>query len=563
MPTQTGALNPLLAALSPDQQQTYAQLAQRQAIGNALLQQGLQPMDAGQNAVGGVAYHVSPLNGVSKLLNAYLGNKISMDAAGQQAQLTGQAMSGAFGGAQPQQPQVAPQSADAGGISGGGSGGGVQSFPVATPGQPTPQQVGAQMAGAQPQSATGPLTIPGYTPQQSMQLYATLGPEGFTKLLAARTAPTAATLAAQQGGFDPALANQAQFRKDSYVAPLAGTGILRNPFNPSQPVAFNPSVPDGAAPLFDASGNVAAMQPIQGAQGVMQANAAAKAAGEGSQLPYSGVDAAGNPLPVTNRTAAANQSAANQPPPIPTLPGLGGQGAASAGGAGVPLPGGPVPGGGAIYAAPPMGAATNAEAGARNQQDELSKKWTDLSSQNTQAQSTTSYLQNIKALAPQAALGQQSDRLNYINGLLSLAGSKPATDMVTANNLLDKYSNQITARLSAGGMGTDSARAILQSAYPNAHMDKDAINEAADNLIGANQMLQAKTRVLAPLANARNPTAYNNAEVQFDQAADPRIWQLQNMAAPDQAKFVSGLSPGVAKQLLQNRQVLKGLGALQ
>jgi phytoene/squalene synthetase len=100
-----------------------------------------------------------------------------------------------------------------------------------------------------------------------------------------------------------------------------------------------------------------------------------------------------------------------------------------------------------------------------------------------------------------------ADRLNFVNGLLSMAGpnaksiagSDRAVDAVTANNLLDKYSNQITARLSANGMSTDSARSILQSAYPNSKMNQAAINEAADNLIGAQQMTQAKTRLLTPL----------------------------------------------------------------
>src|ERR1700761_3501261 len=107
MPGQTGSINPLLALLPPDQQQNLLQLGQQQAIGQALTQQGLQPMDTGSNPVGGMAYHVSPLNGVAKLLNAYIGNKLSMNALGQQANLYGQIYGGAFGGGQ--QPQQQPQ----------------------------------------------------------------------------------------------------------------------------------------------------------------------------------------------------------------------------------------------------------------------------------------------------------------------------------------------------------------------------------------------------------------------------------------------------------------------
>jgi hypothetical protein len=220
-------------------------------------------------------------------------------------------------------------------------------------------------------------------------------------------------------------------------------------------------------------------------------------------------------------------------------------------------------GGGAPAAAPPLGAAISAERGAGNLQDELSKKWTDLSAANQQAQGVISNLQNIKTLAAKAAVGPQSDRLNYVNGLLSLAGSEKATDAVTANDLLNKYSNQITARLSAGGMGTDAARSILQSAYPNSHMTPQAINEAADNLQGASQMVQAKTRLLAPLRNKGDAQAYNNTEVQFDQNADPRIFQYANIKDPTaRAAFAKNLmqqDPAIVNKI----QTLQKLGALQ
>jgi hypothetical protein len=638
-----GGMNPLLGLLSPDQQQSYMQMQQQQMLGQAMLQQGMQPMDAGQSAVGGVAYRVSPLNGIAKVLNVYLGNKMAMDSMGKQAQLMGQMYGNAFGTTP--QPQPEPQQApvDAGGMTGDQSGPGVQSMPVATPGAaPSGAQLGAAMGGGAAQAApqtqmpNGALTLPGKTPQQSMLLFSMLGPDAYGKMLEAQMAPTAATLAARQGGFDPMAANQAQFRKDTYVAPLTGTGIMRNPFNPSQPVAFNPEVPAGATPMFDASGNVVAEKSIPGAQGVMQGNAAATAAGGAQFKPVQVYDPTthsmvySNEAAVTNPTAPApvrnNNPGAMMPggklaqyPDMQTglqaldqnLASYGKQGVNTISGViskwappnendtqayikdvsqrlGIspnqkidlsnPLqrqalstaislhengPAGVFGGGGAPAAAPPLGAATSAEKGAGNLQDELSKKWTDLNAANQQAQSTVSYLQNIKQLATKAAVGPQSDRLNYVNGLLSLAGSEKATDAVTANDLLNKYSNQITARLSAGGMGTDSARAILQSAYPNAHMTPAAINEAADNLIGAQQMTQAKARILAPLRNAGDPQAYNSTELQFDQNADPRIFQYANIKDPTaRAAFAKNLmqqDPTIVNKI----QSLQKLGALK
>jgi hypothetical protein len=170
---------------------------------------------------------------------------------------------------------------------------------------------GAAPAQAMPQTMmpNGVMTMPGRTPQQSLMMYGMLGPEAYGHMLEAQMAPTAATLAARQGGFDPMAANQAQFRKDSYVAPLTGTGIMRNPFNPSQPVAFNPEVPAGATPMFDASGNVVAEKSIPGAQGVMQGNAAATAAGGAQFKPVQVYNPTTHQMEFSSEAAVTNPAA--------------------------------------------------------------------------------------------------------------------------------------------------------------------------------------------------------------------------------------------------------------
>jgi hypothetical protein len=308
MPTQpTLGMNPMLALLPPDQQQNLMQLQQQQAIGQALLQQGLQPIDTSNRQVAGMGYRISPLEGLAKMANMYVGNKIARDSMGQQAQIMGQMYGNAFGG-QPQAPQAAPT--DAGGMAGGQSGPGVVSSPIATPGA---ADLGAAMGGGtqvgpQTQMANGVLTMPGKTPQQSMMLFSMLGPDAYAKMLQAQTAPTAATLAARQGGFDPAAANQVAFRHDTYNAPLQGTGILRDAFT-HQPVAFNPEVPAGATPMFDASGNVVAEKSIPGAQGVMQGNAAATAAGGAQFKPVQVYDPQTHQMVFSNEAAVTNPSA--------------------------------------------------------------------------------------------------------------------------------------------------------------------------------------------------------------------------------------------------------------
>lgn len=543
-------------------------LANKQALAQAIMQQASQQQNT--QAVGSGPYQIVPKysigGGLAQLGQALIAAKLQNQVAqgyrdlGQQqwASLSGSAPQSSVGGTAdgssqsgttPNPFQSSPQ-ALASAL--GGSGG---TAPAQT-GAASPQQSGTALLA--PGSALNPS---GMDQGKAAYLYLTMGPTEYAKnFVAPYVKPTDATLMARQGGVDTGAANRDALVKANNL-PFNSYGpnmILQDPHT-GQMSATPSAAPNGSYTVLTPNGPQVVQTP--GALDAMRNAAAAQAGGEGSQLPYAAVDAQGNPVPITNRTAAANQrpSVGGQPPPIPTLPGAGGAAPAS----GVPLPGGPVPGGGGLYAAPPMGAQEGATAAAKNQQDELSKKWTDLNAQNQQAQTTTSYLQNIKSLATRAATGQQVDRLNYVNGLLSLAGSEKATDAVTANNLLDKYSNQITARLGAGGMGTDAARSILQSAYPNAKMTPQAINEAADNLVGANQMVQAKTRLLAPFRNKNDPQGYTNAELTFDQNADPRIYQYANIKDPTARKAFAQSLMQSDPSIVQKIQTLQSLGALK
>lgn len=185
-----------------------------------------------------------------------------------------------------------------------------------------PTLANAALANSNAASAApaGP-TIYGKTPQQLFQqgmMMNLAGIQGGGDLMRvavehdptlAAQMPTDITKMGVQGGMTPdqiQAANAAGVNKANYIAPLNARpgAIIRNPLT-MQPMAFNPNVPAGGTPLFDASGNVVGINSIPGAAGVASAMAAAKAGGEGSVLPFAGLDAQGNPLPVTNRTAAA------------------------------------------------------------------------------------------------------------------------------------------------------------------------------------------------------------------------------------------------------------------
>lgn len=562
----------------------------------------------------------------------------------QKQMLQMQAMQGLMGGgaAQPSGAQGSPVmgAANSGPMSGLSAGMGGMA-PTAAP-------------QAAPQAAGG---IYGKSPQQLFQqgmLMNMAGMQGGGDLMRiavehdpslAAQMPTDITKMGVQGGMSPdqiQAANAAGVNKANYIAPVNARpgAILRDPLN-MQPMAFNPQIPTGGTPMFDASGNVIGIRPIAGAADITSQMAAAKTAGEGSALPYAGVDAQGNPLPVTNRTAAAtgslplplrnnnpgavspggqvaqypdlqtglqamDQNLANyagkpdagtlgqvitkwvgSPPNAPAYIkdvtarlGIGantpvdltnpaqrqaiataimlhengpssvfrpGQGASSA------------PAGGQIYAAPPMGAQQFANGQVKQMQD----RWTSLRDQNTSAQTVVSQLQNIAQLAPQAITGAEADRRAYMNGLLSLVGVPGAQDAKTATDLLDKYSNQIIAKLGQGGLGTDAARSIISAGNPNAHMTVPAIQEAVRNLSGQYQMVQAKTGVLQQFANGNDPAGYTKAESTFDKNADPRIWEYQSIQDPAARQQFAAKVLKQDPKFVQKIQALEQLGAFQ
>lgn len=661
--------------LTPQDQATYYNLQNRQAIAQALMGQSLENQASQIPTNMPVMPKYSIGAGLTQLGKAYLAAKLQQGVGQGYADLGQQQMAALVGtptqATAQQQPQTGttPNSfaGDQGGSATTGSGA-PYAFDSASSGDVGGSAAGSSAAGAPTPLAAAPISYQGgllspgsvmnpsgMDPTTAAFFYRQLGPEEYSRqYVAPYVKPTDATLAGRQAGYTPQQiqqANAGRIFKDNFVAPVTGTGIFRDP-RTMQPVANNPEIQKGAEPIFNAGGQVIGQRLLDGTLTAIRQARAAEELGAGSALPAQPqYDAQGNPLPTMSRTASIAGGGTGGPPlplrnnnPGAVSPGgsvaqypdmqtgvkamddnlasyAGKQDAKTLGqvitkwvgspdnapayikdvtsrlgiGANTPVdltnpaqrlaissaimlhengsaavfaggngsaPKTPAQGG-SNYPVQVPGVVANANAAATNQQGELSTKWKDLTSQNQQAQSVISNLQNIKALAAKANLGQMGDKLAYANSLLALAGSQKAQDAVTANNLLDKYSNQIVARLGGqGGMGTDAARSILESAYPGRHMDQTAISEASDNLVGAQQMTQAKAKLLAPYRNKNDATGYTNTELAFDQNADPRIWQLQGMNADQQKAYVSNMPQDVAAQLLKQRQALKGMGAL-
>lgn len=312
----------------PQFQGDYYTLQNKQALAQALMQQSLQPQQI--QATGSGPYTVmpkySPVAGIAQLGQALLASKMQQQSA-QGLQGLGQAQWSMLAGA--------PQQSDVGGASDGTQQTGAVSNPFQTnpqalagalgsgsqnasmPAQGQPQQGAQGGAGGGMLAPGGALNPSGMDQGKAAYLYMSMGPTEYAKnFVAPYVKPTDATLMARQAGVDPAAANAGALTKANYLAPITGTGTFRDPIT-KQPVAFNPDVPAGSTPLFDASGNIAAVQPIQGAQGVMQGNAAATAAGgaqfkpvqvynpQTQQMEYSNEASVTNPAPVRNNNPGA------------------------------------------------------------------------------------------------------------------------------------------------------------------------------------------------------------------------------------------------------------------
>lgn len=115
-------------------------------------------------------------------------------------------------------------------------------------------------------------------------------------------APTDFAKQLQQSGIDPSSPigrqiMQQQVQKLNYIAPVNARpgSIIRDPLDPSKVLAYNPHVPDGGMPQFDARGNVIGIQALPGAAEVTQGMTRASTLGKTEGTLGQGVDATGAP----------------------------------------------------------------------------------------------------------------------------------------------------------------------------------------------------------------------------------------------------------------------------
>jgi hypothetical protein len=94
----------------PNLQANALQLQQRAALAQALMGEGMKPLETQGRQVGGIGYRISPMEGLAKMLQAYSGRSMGEDVAKQQGQLQADyihSLVGMMGGGQ-QPPQQSP-----------------------------------------------------------------------------------------------------------------------------------------------------------------------------------------------------------------------------------------------------------------------------------------------------------------------------------------------------------------------------------------------------------------------------------------------------------------------
>jgi|SRR5882672_114882 len=204
---------------------------------------------------------------------------------------------GAMGGVSPTGASPAA-TAQAGGITppqAGDASIGAPSAGMPAEGAPS-AQAGAQGGGFQ-------YALPGVGDQQSRAIAAILPPADYMKMYADKAAPqTDIGKLMVQAGIDPKSPlgmqlTQTAMAKANYTAPVNARpgSILRDPIT-NMPIAFNPHIPDGWTPQFDASGNVTGMSQIPNSGRAIASVEQAKGEGQQAAKPTVAYDASGRPI---------------------------------------------------------------------------------------------------------------------------------------------------------------------------------------------------------------------------------------------------------------------------
>jgi hypothetical protein len=163
--------------------------------------------------------------------------------------------------------------------------------------------------------------------------------------------------------------------------------------------------------------------------------------------------------------------------------------------------------------------------------------------------------QNIKKFTPDAFTGVGGQRKELAAGILNAIGIPAYEAEKVSSEQLAKNS----ALLTLAGGNTDAARALAEVATPNKKLDAKAILAIADQMIGIENMKIARANYLTPVQN--DATQYGQRKLQFDQIADPRLFQ--EMTAQDVAKLKASMSSTEQAELTRKIRLARQMGIIR
>jgi hypothetical protein len=163
--------------------------------------------------------------------------------------------------------------------------------------------------------------------------------------------------------------------------------------------------------------------------------------------------------------------------------------------------------------------------------------------------------QNIKKFAPESFTGVGGQRKELAAGILNAIGI-PAYEQEKVNT---EELAKNSALLALAGGNTDAARALAEVATPNKKLNDKAILAIADQMIGIENMKVARANYLTPAQN--DATQYGQRKLQFDQIADPRIFQEMN--AQDVAKLKASMSAAEQAELTRKIRLARQMGIIR
>lgn len=227
-----------------------------------------------------------------------------------------------------------------------------------------------------------------------------------------------------------------------------------------------------------------------------------------------------------------------------------------------PQMGGQGPGGiqqrpGFVPAGLPAGAAQNIQ----NNTDAMNSHFQSLQDTSQGNQMIQALKGNINDLADKAITGTGADKLAYYNGLLSQFGGQQATDTKTATDLLQKQFARLNMNTPAS---TDAARALVDVGSPHSTMTPEAIKEATGQIASQVEANMAIRNHLSGYKYANggqgDATAYQAERQNIEKAADPRIWQYQDLGPGTPAAKAFMAKQPDAQALVQKAQQLQQMG---